>query len=167
MIHGQLDTFTELHTLRIQWLRIQKVTCHLLIFLSFFLFVCLVCVCVWISVCLSVCLWLSVGLSVRQFRYLSNAFDANYSVLSMILLLLMSTQYQTCLINKAPLARCWNLSEVPASHLPQQCNVVEYVISNVSPGPLVEKCAQAMKTLDNSTETAACSMDVDTQSPVE
>ena len=31
----------------------------------------------------------------------------------------------------------------------------------------MEKCAQAMKTLDNSKQTGACSMDDDTEWPVE
>ena len=41
----------------------------------------------------------------------------------------------------------------------------EYVFSsNVSPEPIVEKCAKALKTLDNFKETAA-SMNIDAESP--
>ena len=60
--------------------------------------------------------------------------------------------------NKAhpALRQCFNF------HRPQQRNVFEYVFSsNVSPGPIVEKCAKALKTLDN----FAASMDIDAELP--
>ena len=50
-------------------------------------------------------------------------------------------------------------------HRPQERNVFEYVFSSkVSQGPIVEKCAKALKTLDNFKETAA-SMDIDAEWP--
>ena len=73
--------------------------------------------------------------------------------------------------NKAPSARCWSKPRQSSSITPTataQCLRVHVkFISNDSPGPLVGKCAQAMKTLDIFKETAAFSMDSDTESSVE
>ena len=73
----------------------------------------------------------------------------------------MST-YRTCLLKTRLIHHFGNALTF---HRPQQRNVFEYVFSSkVSRGPIVEKCAKALKTLDNFKETAA-SMDIDGESP--
>ena len=73
----------------------------------------------------------------------------------------MST-YRTCLLKTRLIHHFGNALTF---HRPQQRNVFEYVFSSkVSRGPIVEKCAKALKILDNFKETAA-SMDIDAESP--
>ena len=75
----------------------------------------------------------------------------------------MST-YQTCLLKTRLIHQFGNALTF---HRPQQRNVFEYVFSSKVPrGPIVEfeKCAKALRTLDNFKETPA-SMDIDAESP--